>query len=55
MVKPNQAICLKAVLDFEDGDVKRLAGDLWQIEGPCTYMPAAEVVSIFLFHMIFVT
>ena len=45
VVKPNQAIRLKALLDFEDGDVKRKSGDMWQIEGPCTYMPAAEVVS----------
>ncbi|XP_072026388.1 major vault protein-like [Amphiura filiformis] len=43
VVKPNQAIRLKAILDFEDGDVKRQTGDLWQIEGPCTYMPIAEV------------
>ncbi|XP_038046157.1 major vault protein-like [Patiria miniata] len=42
VVKVNQAIQLKAVLDHEVDGVQRLAGDLWQLEGPLTYKPTAE-------------
>ncbi|XP_071792973.1 major vault protein-like [Asterias amurensis] len=41
VVKPNQAIRLKAVLDHEADGVERLAGDLWQLEGPLTYHPTS--------------
>ncbi|XP_022080631.1 major vault protein-like isoform X2 [Acanthaster planci] len=42
VVKVNQAIQLKAVLDHEVDGVQRQAGDLWQLEGPLTYKPTAE-------------
>ena len=44
VVKPNQAIRLKAVLDHEADGIERLAGDLWQLEGPLTYHPTSYSV-----------
>ncbi len=34
IVTANSALRLKALLDFEDGDQKRIAGDRWLFEGP---------------------
>ncbi|XP_072164009.1 major vault protein [Diadema setosum] len=44
VVQANCALRLRAVLDFEDGDKKRVAGDEWLFEGPGTYIPRKEVV-----------
>lgn len=41
-----KALKLEALQDFtDDKDVPRIAGDEWQIEGPCTYFPRPEVKS----------
>ena len=40
IVTANSALRLKALLDFEDGDQKRIAGDRWLFEGPG--MPSAK-------------
>ena len=46
VVKSNHGILLEARLDHVSGDgTERQAGDLWQLEGPLTYQPVAEVVS----------
>lgn len=42
MVTNNQAMRLRAVRDFEDGKVKRVAGEEWQRIGPFTYIPRVE-------------
>ena len=44
VVRANSALRLKAILDHMDGGIERKSGDMWQIEGPCTYKPVAEVV-----------
>lgn len=44
VVVANSALRLRAVLDFEEDDVKRTAGDEWLFEGPGTYIPRKEVV-----------
>uniref|UniRef100_I3LYN6 Major vault protein n=1 Tax=Ictidomys tridecemlineatus TaxID=43179 RepID=I3LYN6_ICTTR len=44
VVLPNTALHLKALLDFEDKDGKKIvAGDEWLFEGPGTYIPRKEV------------
>ncbi|XP_054711972.1 major vault protein-like isoform X2 [Uloborus diversus] len=43
VVPSNSALRLKAVRDFEDGDVKHVAGDEWLFEGPGTFVPRKEV------------
>ncbi|GIY56201.1 major vault protein [Caerostris darwini] len=43
VVSSNCALRLKAVRDFEDGEVKRTAGDEWLFEGPATFIPRKEV------------
>lgn len=43
VVHSNTALRLKALRDFVDGDVKRIAGDEWLFEGPGTYVPCKEV------------
>eukprot|EP01087_Luapelamoeba_hula_P005226 TRINITY_DN152_c0_g1_i4.p1 TRINITY_DN152_c0_g1~~TRINITY_DN152_c0_g1_i4.p1 ORF type:complete len:817 (+),score=165.60 TRINITY_DN152_c0_g1_i4:150-2600(+) len=43
VVAPNAALRLRAIRDFTDGDVKRVAGDEWLWEGPGTYKPRIEV------------
>ncbi|CAH8454569.1 unnamed protein product [Schistosoma margrebowiei] len=43
VVLPNSALRLRAVSDFEDGNVKRIAGEEWLFEGPGTYYPRKEV------------
>eukprot|EP00057_Strongylocentrotus_purpuratus_P018533 XP_011673007.1 PREDICTED: major vault protein-like [Strongylocentrotus purpuratus] len=44
VVQANAALRLRAILDFEDGTQKRVAGDEWLFEGPGTYIPRKEVV-----------
>jgi len=39
VIGPDEALRLTAILDHQDGDVDRLAGDMWQLEGPLTYYP----------------
>ncbi|CAH8828588.1 unnamed protein product [Trichobilharzia szidati] len=43
IVLPNTALRLRALSDFEDGGIKRTAGDEWLFEGPGTYYPRKEV------------
>ncbi|CAH8451700.1 unnamed protein product [Schistosoma guineensis] len=43
VVLPNSALRLRAVSDFEDGNVNRIAGEEWLFEGPGTYYPRKEV------------
>eukprot|EP01124_Arcella_intermedia_P015063 TRINITY_DN215_c0_g1_i1.p1 TRINITY_DN215_c0_g1~~TRINITY_DN215_c0_g1_i1.p1 ORF type:complete len:822 (+),score=121.89 TRINITY_DN215_c0_g1_i1:116-2581(+) len=43
VVAPNTAIRLRAIRDFQDGNVKRQSGDEWLFRGPGTYLPAIEV------------
>ena len=43
IVPAGKAVKLEALVDFDDKGVKRIAGDEWQIEGPCTYLPQPEV------------
>ncbi|CAH8487994.1 unnamed protein product [Heterobilharzia americana] len=43
IVLPNSALRLRAVSDFEDGNIKRIAGEEWLFEGPGTYYPRKEV------------
>ena len=33
---------LEALTDFDDNGTIRVAGDRWQIEGPCTFYPKPE-------------
>ncbi|XP_070541280.1 major vault protein-like isoform X2 [Ptychodera flava] len=42
IVKANHAIKLTARVDHDDNGITRKAGDIWQLEGPLTYMPTAE-------------
>lgn len=44
VVIANSALRLRSILDYEDGDEKRTAGDEWLFEGPGTYIPRKEVV-----------
>uniref|UniRef100_A0A0B7A692 Major vault protein n=1 Tax=Arion vulgaris TaxID=1028688 RepID=A0A0B7A692_9EUPU len=44
VVPANSALRIRAVLDFEDGEEKRTAGDEWLFEGPGTYIPRKECV-----------
>jgi major vault protein len=43
VVAPNSALRLKALRDFTEGKVKRVAGDEWQFPGPNTYYPRIDV------------
>ena len=44
VVKPNHAIRLKAIVDYDDPDgEKRRSGDEWQLEGPLSFRPTPEV------------
>jgi len=43
VVSPDQALRLRAVRDFVDGEVRRVAGDEWLFRGPNTYIPRIEV------------
>lgn len=43
VVPANSALRVRALRDFKDGDVKRIAGDEWLFEGPATYIPRKEV------------
>ncbi|XP_059146176.1 major vault protein-like isoform X2 [Physella acuta] len=42
VVPANTALRIRAILDFDDGDVRRTAGDEWLFEGPGTYIPRKE-------------
>jgi major vault protein len=44
IIAANTALKLVAKLDFnENNGIKRIAGDEWLIEGPCSYIPRKEV------------
>lgn len=43
VVAPNTALRLRAIRDFQDGEVQRFAGDEWLFKGPGTYIPRIEV------------
>ncbi|GFR31627.1 major vault protein [Trichonephila clavata] len=43
VVPSNTALRLKAIRDFEDDTIKRIAGDEWLFEGPGTFIPRKEV------------
>eukprot|EP00040_Diaphanoeca_grandis_P004086 m.26983 g.26983 ORF g.26983 m.26983 type:complete len:847 (-) comp15631_c0_seq1:111-2651(-) len=43
MVAPDAAIRVKAKQDFDDGKVKRVAGDEWLFKGPATFTPHVMV------------
>jgi len=43
VVAPNSALRLRAIRDFVEGKVKRIAGDEWLFPGPGTYLPRVEV------------
>ncbi|XP_023240229.1 major vault protein-like isoform X2 [Centruroides sculpturatus] len=43
VVPANCALRVRALRDFEDGKIKRIAGDEWLFEGPGTYIPRKEV------------
>jgi len=42
VIAPDQALQLRCVRDFKDGDNARKAGDEWLIRGPLTYWPRVE-------------
>ena len=44
VVTANTALRLRAILDFEDDEVRHVAGDEWLFEGPGTYIPRKEVI-----------
>ena len=48
VIPPKHGLKLRALLSFESGEEKRIAGDEWQLEGPLTYYPRPEVVSHFV-------
>ncbi|XP_067656927.1 major vault protein-like [Haliotis asinina] len=43
VIKANHAIRLRALLDLEDSGVKRKEEEMWQLPGPLTYIPRADV------------
>lgn len=43
IVAPDSALRLRAMRDFTDGEVSRVAGDEWLFIGPGTYYPKIEV------------
>lgn len=42
VVPANSALRIRAILDFDQAEVKRVAGDEWLFEGPGTYIPRKE-------------
>merc|ERR1712054_490318 len=42
VIPEDSALRLRAVRDFVDGKLKRVAGDEWLFEGPKTYYPRVE-------------
>ncbi|XP_050395354.1 major vault protein [Patella vulgata] len=42
VVPVSNALKLTAIVDHEDGDVYRRAGDMWHVEGPVTYIPTVQ-------------
>lgn len=43
-VPEHKAIKLKAIVDCDVNGIERKAGEMWQIEGPTTYIPSPDVV-----------
>ncbi len=43
VVAPDTALRLRALRDFADGNINRVAGDEWLFRGPNTYTPRIEV------------
>lgn len=54
VIRPNEGLQLYAIMAHLDGDEERKTGDLWQLEGPLTYMPTpyAEIVKMVKPHII---
>jgi len=46
VIGPNEALRLTAIVDHKDGEIERLGGEMWQLEGPLTYKPTPYAVSI---------
>ena len=47
VVKADNGVNLRALVNLtDDKGVARLAGDEWQLRGPLTYSPRADVVSV---------
>ncbi|EDO49176.1 predicted protein [Nematostella vectensis] len=46
VIAPDQGLRLCATVDHIDGEVQRVAGEMWQLEGPLTYHPTPYAVSI---------
>ena len=46
MIPTGEALKLRALIDFNDNGTQRIAGDVWQIEGPRTYYPRPECKQI---------
>jgi len=42
VIPAGKALKLEALADFDDNGTIRVAGDRWQIEGPCTFYPKPE-------------
>lgn len=42
VIQAGKALKLQALVDFEDKGVMRVAGDRWQVKGPCTFYPKVE-------------
>lgn len=47
IIPDNRAVRLRAFADCEIDGVKRMAGEMWQLEGRTTYIPSPNVVNIF--------
>ena len=46
-MKADNGVNLRAVFNYTDEQgVARRAGDEWQLRGPLTYIPRADVVSV---------
>lgn len=50
IISPDQALHVRCLRDFKDGDVVRQAGDEWLIRGPCTYKPRVEELIVEVVH-----
>ena len=46
VIAAGKALKLEALTDFDDNGTIRVAGDRWQIEGPCTFVPKPECKQI---------
>jgi hypothetical protein len=45
VIGPNEALRLEVIIDHTDGDVERLAGEMFQLDGPRSYHPTPFAVS----------